>query len=130
MALCSHLFGGHQVNLLLERPCRYSTGDASVREASKKLRAEVVAALLHKLERVSVKTFKLAIAKAVQSGHMELFTALVTNVASDLAARDDCLSRALKAACERVEVRFDTEAHAGGAVAICVAFVNIAYDVL
>lgn len=92
--------------MLLERPwSTVSVGGASLREASSNLHVEVVTALLHKLERVSVESFESALSDAVQLGSMKLFKALVTNVASSDMVFRRCMSQAAALACQLGRVR-------------------------
>lgn len=91
--------------MLLERRWTRGAEDASLWTASRNLHGEVVTTLLQRLKRVSEGGFQSALCEVVQRGSMELFTALVTNVASDATARRKILSGALETAASSGQVR-------------------------
>lgn len=77
---------------------------ASLVEASNHLHVEVLTALLHKLERMRLDSFTSTLREVVRQGRMEVFTALVTHVSSDVGVVHVCLSVAADTALERGQV--------------------------
>lgn len=93
------------MKVLLQRSWDQRARDDSLREASEGMHTEVVKALVERLGSVSEKVFERALQVAVTRGSMALFTALLTNVTSDLAVLRQCLSTVVTPACRFGQVR-------------------------